>query len=82
MVATKYFIEFYDHTFPIDELVCVERFYSYWEEDGQKHWNSYIRFSDGCSFKFPESEYEKLRDILLSFNNKILVYDTNEEKHI
>ena len=73
MGMTKHFIEFCDHIFPIESVVCIERFSNYIRNNGDKKiWKSVIYFDTGISFTFPESEYEKIKNIVTEFNSKLI----------
>lgn len=70
---TKHFIEFYDNVFSIEDVQCVERYYSYRLSSNDKIWESRVTFNTNDRyFTFPESKYEEIKKILLEFSTKNL----------
>jgi len=68
MNTTKHYIEFCNDIFAIEDILLVERYSSWnWKDDSkqEKTWRSYIYLKESkIGFYFPESEYEKLRQII------------------
>lgn len=76
MDTTKHYIEFCNNIFAIEDVLLVERYSSClgYKDDSmkEKDWRSYIYLGESkLGFYFPESEYEKLRQIIFDYlNNK------------
>lgn len=70
MGMTKHFIEFCDHIFAIEDVHCVEKYYTWTGNDDNKIWKSavYLNVKDR-NFTFPQTRYDELKQILLNFNN-------------
>lgn len=62
----KTFIEFQDHIFALEDVICVERYYTWYGSGENKHWTSVIYLTDDNSFKFKEEHYDELKYILLN----------------
>lgn len=79
MDTTKHYIEFCDNIFAIEDILLVERYSTWnWKDDSkqEKNWKSYIYLEESkIGFYFPESEYERIKQIILDYTN-------NKELHI
>lgn len=61
------YIEFNDHIFPIENILCIERYYSWKQHNGnEKLWFSKVYLDGDLSFCFEESKYENLKNIMQS----------------
>ena len=74
-MTKKHYIEFCDKIFAVEDILLVERYSSWnWKDDShkEKNWQSYVYLRESkVGFYFPESEYEKLRQIIFDYlNNK------------
>lgn len=78
----KHFIEFCDHIFPIEDVQCIEKFYTWSGDENSKKWSSrlYLNVKDR-SFSFPQEKYDEIKKILLEFRNnyKEQIYETGKK---
>lgn len=73
-MTTKHFIEFADHIFAIEDVNCVEKFYTWTGDKNDKKWKSalYLNIKER-SFDFPIEKYEEIKKILLEFKQNYKV---------
>ena len=71
MAMTKHFIEFCDHIFAIEDVNCVEKYYTWTGDENNKIWKSslYLNVKDR-NFLFPQEKYEEIKKILIGFGHE------------
>ena len=69
----KHYIEFCDNIFAVEDILLIERHASWNWKDGNKKekvFQSFVYLGESkIGFYFPESEYEKLRQIIFDYTN-------------
>lgn len=66
--TTKHFIEFHDHIFAIEDVHCIEKFYTWSGDADNKKWKSGLYLNiENRFFSFPIEKYEEIKKILLEF---------------
>jgi len=64
----KKFVEIEDWVFSIDDVICTQRCYSWYNgEDGTQKWYSAIWLTDDKFIKFKEEHFDELKEILLNY---------------
>ena len=67
----KTFIEFCDNIFALEDVILIEKCYSWnWKDDKQveKVWRSAIYLGGPkCYFSFPQERYDEIKQIMLNF---------------
>lgn len=69
----NHYIEFYNHVFALEDVKLIVRYYDWkWENEknSEKKWYSRIYLSGDIGFTFNESEYEKIKNLILNINYK------------
>lgn len=79
MDTTKHFIEFCDHIFAIEDVHCIEKYYSWTGDENNKIWKSALMLNiKDRYFSFPQEKYNEIKQILLEYSKNINNYDTKK----
>ena len=69
----KHYIEFCNHVFALEDVKLIIRYYDWTlqnEKNSEKKWHSRIVLCENIQFSFNESEYEKIKNLILDINCK------------